>query len=331
MDSFMRFLITGVAGFIGSSIARRLIKDGHDVIGIDSLTNYYDNRIKEANLKSIESPKFELINRDINDLDLVSLLERVDVVFHEAGQPGVRKSWGNDFGIYVDENIRATQALLEAARSVKLKKFVYASSSSVYGESQEYPTKESQRCLPVSPYGVTKLAAENLCTLYAKNFEVPTVSLRYFTVYGPGQRPDMAFTRFLRAAVTGSEIQIFGTGDQIRDFTFIDDIVEANICVALGSTQPGDIFNVAGGSSVSVNEVLQTIETMTNIKLNVKYIEKVAGDVSRTGGSIDRITSAVNWSPKISLANGLALHYEWAKTTFGGSPSDAASDAAYTS
>lgn len=331
LGAFLRFLITGVAGFIGSSIARRLIKDGHDVVGIDSLTDYYDNNIKESNLQSITSPRFQFIKGDINDLDLVALLGRVDIVFHEAGQPGVRKSWGNDFDIYVDENIRATQALLEAARSVTLKKFVYASSSSVYGESQEYPAQESQRCLPVSPYGVTKLAAENMCCLYAKNFAVPTVSLRYFTVYGPGQRPDMAFTRFLRAAVTGSEIQIFGKGDQIRDFTYIDDIVEANICVALGDTLPGEIFNVAGGSSVSVNEVLQTIESMTNTKLNVKYIEKVAGDVSRTGGSIDRITTAVNWSPKVTLPHGLALHYEWAKTTFGGSAIDAESDDAYIS
>lgn len=226
----MRAIVTGAAGFIGHTLASKLTSDGHDVIGIDSFTPYYDTAIKEENICRIKSSKFELIRKDILDLDLSSVLDGADVIFHQAGQPGVRKSWGSEFSEYINANISATQYLLESAKGISsLKRFVYASSSSVYGDAERYPTTEMDPTSPISPYGVTKLAAEHLCTLYGKNFGVPTVSLRYFTVYGPGQRPDMAFTRFLRAAVLDDEITIFGDGHQIRDFTYIDDIVQANI------------------------------------------------------------------------------------------------------
>ena len=198
----MKALVTGVAGFIGSTLAKQLLSDGHEVIGIDALTDYYEVSIKRHNLAGIGRERFTFHHGDLNGLDLDDLLSGVDWVFHQAGQPGVRMSWGEDFAIYVRENVLATQRLLEAARRApSLQRLVYASSSSVYGNADTYPTPETARTQPLSPYGVTKLAAEQLCSLYAANFGLPTVSLRYFTVYGPGQRTDMAFTRFVRAAV----------------------------------------------------------------------------------------------------------------------------------
>lgn len=295
-----------------------MLGEGFDVIGIDVMSDYYDPQLKINNLASLTSPRFQYEQADLNHVNLDELLKDVQVVFHQAGQPGVRKSWGEDFSIYVDANIRATQALLEAAkRSDSLKKFVYASSSSVYGDAETYPTTEGAVCRPVSPYGVTKLAGEHLCSLYARNFDVPTVSLRYFTVYGPGQRPDMAFTRFLKSAVLGTPINIFGTGEQIRDFTFIDDVVDANVRVALSDTPKGAIYNVAGGSNISVNSVLRLIEEISNKNLDVVYGKAVPGDVFRTGGAIDSIEKAVGWLPRTAISDGLTLHFEWAEKSFG--------------
>jgi UDP-glucuronate 4-epimerase len=253
-------LITGVAGFVGSALARRLVVDGEEVVGVDCLTDYYDPSLKKDNLSTIPADGFSFVSEDVNTADLDSLLAGVSVVFHEAGQPGVRKSWGEDFATYVDANVLATQRLLEAARrSRDLQRLVYASSSSVYGNALSYPTTENDVPRPHSPYGVTKLAAEHLCSLYASNFGVPTVSLRYFTVYGPGQRPDMAFNRFIRATLAGEPIEVFGTGEQVRDFTFVDDVVDANLRAAAHDVRPGSMYNVSGGTSISVNEVLDVL------------------------------------------------------------------------
>ncbi|RFA16446.1 UDP-glucose 4-epimerase [Subtercola boreus] len=313
----MRMFITGVAGFVGSTLAKRLLAEGHEVVGIDCLSDYYEIEIKRANLESLESPGFTFIEEDLNVADLDHLLEGIDVVFHQAGQPGVRKSWGSDFSIYLSANIEATQKLLEAARkNGGLKRFVYASSSSVYGNAERYPTLEMDRPRPMSPYGVTKLAAEHLCSLYAENFGIPTVSLRYFTVYGPRQRTDMAFTRFVRAAVRGEQITIFGTGEQIRDFTFVDDIVEANVKAALVDSPKGSVFNVAGGSNISVNNVLALLGTISEKPLDVKYIDGVAGDVFRTGGSTDSIEEVLGWKASVPLEEGLRRQYEWARVAF---------------
>ncbi len=244
-----RVLITGVAGFVGSTLAAKLSEDPSvEVVGIDSFTDYYPRAIKSDNVADLRDGRVELVEEDLATADLDALLDDVDTVFHQAGQPGVRMSWGRDFGIYLRQNVAATQVLLEAAqRSSSLERLVYASSSSIYGNAETYPTRETDRPQPVSPYGVTKLAAEHLCSLYASNFGVPTVSLRYFTVYGPGQRTDMAFTRFVRAAVLDEEITIFGDGEQVRDFTFIDDIVAANVLAAATDVPAGSVFNVAGG------------------------------------------------------------------------------------
>lgn len=312
----MKSLVTGAAGFIGSSIVKRLLAEGHSVVGIDSITDYYDRDLKVLNVKRNQNSSFEFMENDLNNVDLPAVLQGVDYVFHQAGQPGVRKSWGSDFDIYTRENIQATQRLLEAAKnSTSLQRLVYASSSSVYGNAERYPTEETDRPQPVSPYGVTKLAAEHLCSLYASNFGVPTTSLRYFTVYGPGQRPDMAFTRFLRAAVQEQELPLYGTGEQIRDFTFIDDVVEANIRAAKTASPAGSVYNVAGGSNVSMNDVLDIIDSLIDRPLQVKRSEAVAGDVWRTGGSTEKIASELAWTPKTGISDGIAAQLTWVQET----------------
>ena len=307
----MTVLITGVAGFVGSALARRLVSEGEQVVGVDCLTDYYDPALKKANLATIPDRGFTFVDADLTTADLDRLLTDVRVVFHEAGQPGVRKSWGQDFSGYVEANVLATQRLLEAAtRASDLQRLVYASSSSVYGNAAGYPTSERDVPRPHSPYGVTKLAAEHLCTLYADNFGVPTVSLRYFTVYGPGQRPDMAFNRFIRAALADQPITVFGTGEQVRDFTYVDDVVQANLLAAAGDVPPGSVFNVSGGSDISVNEVLDVLGGIAGRSLRVERVETVAGDVQRTGGSAEAIRSALGWQPTVDVPTGLRAQWQ---------------------
>src|SRR5919198_448024 len=220
----MPVLITGVAGFIGSHLAERLVDSGESVVGVDSFTTYYDPAVKRRNIERLlSSDSFRLVEGSLREVDLNELLSRTDVVYHLAAQPGVRRSWGREFEIYLNENLLATQLLLEVVRDAGLRRFVFASSSSVYGDAERMPTHESDSPRPVSPYGVTKLAGEHLCHLYFSRFDVPIVSLRYFTVFGPRQRPDMAFTRFIQAAAEDREIEVFGDGLQSRDFTYVDD------------------------------------------------------------------------------------------------------------
>lgn len=308
----MQALITGVAGFIGSRLASRILDEGWQVIGIDSLTDYYDPRLKLQNLESLESPRFSFVRADLNSVDVVKLLSGVEYVFHQAGQPGVRKSWGSDFNEYVTANVTATQRLLEGCRKVgSIKRIVYASSSSVYGEAERFPTHETDRPQPRSPYGVTKLAAEHLCSLYAANFDLPTVALRYFTVYGPGQRADMAFTRFIRSALLGEEIDLYGSGEQIRDFTYIGDVVDANVRAAIGDTSHGAVFNVAGGTRISMLQAVSAIEALVGRELRIKKFPSPAGDVMRTGGDTAAIRGALNWVPKMPFTEGLRAQVVW--------------------
>lgn len=314
----MKAVVTGVAGFIGSNIARQLLSNGFDVVGVDAITDYYDPAIKMQNVEKLRGDNFEFIQGDLNTLTLDPILDNATYVFHQAGQPGVRKSWGGDFQTYLDCNVLATQRLLEhSTNRPSLKKLVYASSSSLYGNAPVFPTDETTLPNPLSPYGVSKLAAEHLCGLYAANYNVPTVSLRYFTVYGPGQRPDMAFTRFVNAVLTGGTIEIFGTGEQIRDFTYVDDVVWANLTAAEADTRPGAVFNVAGGTNVSVNTVMETLERIAGQPLNRKYVGSVPGDVIRTGGDTTLIQRELGWSPKVDLEEGLRQHLQWGRNIWG--------------
>jgi nucleoside-diphosphate-sugar epimerase len=317
----LKAVVTGAAGFIGSRIARRLAEDGHQVTGVDSLTDYYDPSIKLRNVEKLLEAGVDYVQRDLNDPEfaLEQMVDGADAIFHQAGQPGVRSSWGREFDLYVARNVSAAQRLLEAVKNVgTVGRFVYASSSSIYGDSEAYPTCESTVARPISPYGVTKLAAEHLTSLYGNAYGLSTVSLRYFTVFGPGQRPDMAFTRFVRAAVLGEEITIFGTGEQVRDFTYVDDIVEANLRAASSERLvPGSVYNVAGGTNISVNGVLELLESLSGAPLNVVRVNAVPGDVKRTGGDVRAIAVDLGWTPRVTLEEGLAAQLRWAEDVFG--------------
>jgi UDP-glucose 4-epimerase len=249
-------LVTGVAGFIGSHLAEELLHRGYSVVGIDCFTDYYPREIKETNLANLMvNENFKFIKADLLDVNFKDL--NVDYIFHMAAQPGVRASWGKSFQVYVKDNILVTQKLLEDFLDSEIKKFVFASSSSVYGDVAELPIREDALPKPISPYGVTKLAAENLCHLYWKNYGIPIVSLRYFTVYGPRQRPDMAIHKFVKAMLEDKEIVIYGDGNQTRDFTYISDAVEGTILAAKSNLE-GEVFNIGGGSRTSVNQIIDT-------------------------------------------------------------------------
>jgi len=308
----MKALVTGVAGFIGSTLTDRLLADGEDVVGIDCFTDYYPRDYKERNLGgALAHPRFRFVESRIQDVDLPALLKDRTHVFHLAAQAGVRKSWGRDFAIYTVNNIEATQALLEAACGMPaLEKFVYSSSSSVYGDLVAMPMREDALPQPVSPYGVSKLAAEQLCYLYYSNYGVPTVSLRYFTVYGPRQRPDMGFHKFLRATILGEPITVFGDGDQTRDFTFVSDAVAANVAAAKRGV-PGRVYNIGGGSRVSVNDVLEMIGRIAGRKplVNVDPVQK--GDMRHTYADTSLARADLGYQPTVGLEEGLAAEYRW--------------------
>lgn len=300
-------LVTGVAGFIGSHLAQRLLAEGFSVRGVDALTDYYDGDIKISNLAlSRDDERFEWIEADLNTADIAPLLEGIDLVFHLAGQPGVRGSWGTSFTPYVRNNIEATQRLLEAARRSSIERFVYASSSSVYGRV-ETPMREDGPTRPHSPYGVTKLSAEQLCLLYARNFGLPACAVRYFTVYGPRQRPDMAFARFLTALTNDAEVSIFGDGLQTRDFTFVGDAVEGTIAAALHGV-PGEVYNLGGGSRVSLRDAIGVMERASGRRLRVVYARTEEGDVVETLADTAKAKSQLHYSPVVDIERGLWLH-----------------------
>lgn len=304
-------LVTGCAGFIGSHVSEALLEQGHTVRGVDVLTDYYDVDQKRANLASLTGhDRFEFIDADINDLSS-DVLDGVDVIYHQAGQPGVRSSWRDQFDDYLNRNVLATQRLLEAAVQRNVGRFVYASSSSLYGNAERYPVDETMRPQPFSPYGVTKLAAEHLCSLYGTNFGLSTVSLRYFTVYGPRQRPDMATHRLFEAALNGTPFPLFGTGEQLRDFTYVGDVVRANLCAAAADVEPGLVVNVAGGGQCSMNDLIAMVEDVTGRPIELDRHDPERGDVGRTGATTDRARDALGWEPQVDLAEGLRLQYEW--------------------
>ena len=308
----MKAFVTGCAGFIGSTLCDRLLADGAEVTGIDCFTDYYPRPCKERNISGARhQPNFRFVEAKIQDVDLPPLLNHTTHIFHLAAQAGVRKSWGRDFGIYTVNNIDATQVLLETAtRLPRLERLVYSSSSSVYGDRVAMPMREDALPEPVSPYGVSKLAAEQLCYLYFTNFGVPTVSLRYFTVYGPRQRPDMAFHKFLRASILDEPVGLYGDGDQTRDFTFISDAVNANLLAATRGV-PGRVYNIGGGSRVSVNDVLAMIERVTGRRPRVNVDGARKGDMRHTYADTSRALADLGYAPTVGLEQGLAAEYQW--------------------
>lgn len=306
----MKALVTGCAGFIGSTLTDRLVAEGVEVIGIDRFADYYPREIKERNISgAIKNPYFTLIEEDI--LQMESFPE-VDYVFHLAAQAGVRASWGKSFEVYTRDNVQATQRLLEWYKNTEIKKFVYSSSSSVYGDA-DLPMREDRMVQPVSPYGVTKLAAEHLCSLYWKNYGVPTVSLRYFTVYGPRQRPDMGINKFVRAVLHDKIITLYGDGTQTRDFTYIDDIVEANV-LAARSDVSGEVFNIGGGNRISVNDLIAAIETATGKTATVEQSAEQKGDVKDTWADTRKAEELLGWHARTGIAGGLEHYVHWIRT-----------------
>ena len=310
----MKSLITGAAGFVGSHLAEKLLLLGHEVTGVDKFLDNYPQPFKQDNLASLRgNAKFTFIESDIVRLDLSHLLDGVDQVFHLAGQPGVRASWGKDFTRYTENNITATQMLLEAAKGTPLKKFVYASTSSVYGDTDDLPMHEDGLTRPVSPYGVSKLAAEHLCYLYCKAFAVPTVALRFFTVYGPRQRPDMFFHIFMRGLLRGEEIPLYDDGEQTRDFTFVSDIVDG-VVNAAQYAGTGEVFNLGGGSETTLLNAISLVERVAGRKARLRRFDRQKGDVRHTSANLAAARAKLAYDPRVTLVEGLSRQWSWIQT-----------------
>jgi UDP-glucuronate 4-epimerase len=307
----MRALVTGCAGFIGSHLTKSLLDDGVEVVGVDSFHNNYGRGEKLENLQRVTDwDTFQFAPIDLARGDVDELVSECDLVYHLAAEPGVRPSWGRRFESYARNNVLATQHLLDAAmRSPR--RFVYASSSSIYGQAETFPTPEEALPRPHSPYGVTKLAAEHLCQLYHANFGVPSVSLRYFSVYGPRQRPDMAFNIFCRAAVEGRPIQVFGDGRQTRDFTYVDDVIRATRSAGTVPGVEGGVYNIGGGAQVSLLAAIELIQEFAGRQLEVNHQSRERGDVRHTGADTTRAQNELGFEPATPLEEGLAAEFDW--------------------
>jgi nucleoside-diphosphate-sugar epimerase len=319
-----KVVVTGAAGFIGSHLCDRLLADGHDVVGIDSFSDFYDRALKKRNLEAARSDEnFTLVELDMVDGDVARAIRGARIVFHLAGLDGVSPSWGDHFDRYVKDNIVATQRLLEALREHPVERLVFASSSSVYGEAEMFPTKESALPRPVSPFGMTKLAAEHLTFVYMRNFGIPVTALRFFTVYGPRQRPDMAFCRFMQALVDDRAIEIYGDGEQTREYTFVSDAVDGTVKAA-SADLVGQAINLGGGSRVTLNKVLDTLAEISHMEPRREYLHAAPGDPLHSGASINLAREKLGWEPRVSLREGLSKQWEWFLATTNRSPAPSA-------
>ncbi|MGX1900573.1 NAD-dependent epimerase/dehydratase family protein [Thermolongibacillus altinsuensis] len=307
----MKIVVTGAAGFIGSHLCEALLQHEENiVIGIDSFIGPTPSHIKKRNIEAIQSnPRWILVPTDLLSVNLQELLKDVDVVYHLAGMPGVRTSWGNEFGLYTANNISATQRLLEACKNIPLRQFIYASTSSIYGEKSG-KVHEKMEPTPLSPYGITKLAGEHLCKVYETNFHIPTTILRYFTVYGPRQRTDMAFHRFIKQLLTDKPITIFGDGTQSRDFTYISDCVKGTVAVLGNEKAIGQTINIGGKERASVNQVIDLLQSLTGKKAIKHYIKDPIGEPKHTWADLSTAEQCLNYSPTVTLQEG--LQYEFA-------------------
>lgn len=316
----MKILVTGAAGFIGSHVVERLLKDGHEVTGVDNFDVYYSRGQKEKNLMSVLlNPRFKLVEDNLAEMPLVKVVKGIEAIVHLAAQAGVRGSWGSSFNRYVANNIQTTQKLLEESKGNKLKRFVYASSSSVYGdipprEGEEMAVlNEEMRCRPRSPYGVTKLAGENLVQLYHQEYKMPTVSLRFFSVYGPGQRPDMAFNRFCHSILHDAALTIYGDGRQVRDFTYVDDVAEIIVASVTHEPATGQVVNVGGGSPCTLLDAVGLLEEISGKTCPKTFLERQKGDVFSTRADTTRLEQVFGTKPKTTLREGLTRQWEWMK------------------
>ena len=304
LSSVSKILVSGAAGFIGSHTVEEAVRRGHHVVAIDSFNSYYDPVLKKSNASAVaRNSGVEIVAVDLAEDDFGPFLEGVSSVIHLAGQPGVQSSW-LEFDSYVRNNIQVTQKLLQACLDAGVSRIVYASSSSVYGNAVSYPVSEDSPTVPFSPYGVSKLAAEHLVRAYSANFGLESVCLRYFTVYGPRQRPDMAFGRLIASCRDGVPFQMSGDGNQIRDFTYVDDVAKAN-CLACESPSGNFVANISGGAPASMNEVVQHVAELCGKSPNLVFRNADPGDVFRTGGSRDVAMQKLDWQPEVSLIEGL--------------------------
>ena len=304
------YVVTGCAGFIGSHLCEALLDRGDDVIGIDVFTDYYPRELKEANLEPlIARPGFAFIEEDLVKAPIEAVATGAHGIFHLAAQPGVRGSWGATFEVYVRDNVLATQRVFEAATGAGVR-VVFASSSSIYGNAEGYPTTEATRPSPVSPYGVTKLCCEHLANAYAQSKDLDHVALRYFTVYGPRQRPDMAMCRIATALADGGGFEVYGTGQQSRDVTYVEDAVRATVAVMEGAPT-GAVYNVGGGSETTLREIIELAEELSGRTLDARYGSAAVGDVRRTAADTRRIFADVGWEPTTPLEDGIASQLAW--------------------